>query len=85
MLADLHNHKLDYSILAVMSGIYLLVVLKILTTPLYVILVTATYAFLYFLWGILHHLSTRTLYKKVVLEYFLVAVMAIVIVSTLLI
>lgn len=85
MLADLQKYKLDYSLLAILSGAYLVVVLKILTTPLYIILATAGYAFLYFLWGVLHHLASRTLYKKVVLEYFLVAVLAIVIVSTLLI
>lgn len=38
---------------------------------------------LYVLWGILHHHSTNQLRAKVVLEYFLVAILGVIIIKTL--
>lgn len=77
--------KNGYSLLAVLAGFYLAFVYRYQSTPRYLLFATIIFAFLYVIWGILHHLHDRSLYGKIVLEYLLVATLAIAIVSTLLI
>lgn len=85
MINDLTRHKMAYSFLAVASGAYLIFVYRYQTNPRLLLLGTIVFSFVYFLWGVLHHLFERTCSGKIVLEYFLVAALALVIVSTLLI
>ena len=85
MLADLQKYKGDYSLLALAAAFYLAVVVKFQTNPRYLLAATGAFAVFYILWGIFHHGRARSLTLRVVLEYFLVASLAVVIVSTLLI
>lgn len=85
MMNDLVRHKLDYSILAVMSGLFILYFLDARSSPRRLLIAAFTFGAAYTVWGIFHHVRTRSLSRKVVLEYFLVSVLGIVIVSSLLI
>lgn len=85
MLSDVKNNKTDYSLLAIVAGVYLIFVVKYQTTPMYVVVGSAVFAFFYFLWGILHHGKLHSLSGRVVLEYFLVATLGVAIVATLLV
>ncbi len=85
MFIDIRRYKTDYSLLALGAAVYVFYVLKYQTESIYIIIATAVFATTYFAWGVWHHYHTRSLHSKVVLEYFLVAALAVVIVSTLLV
>jgi hypothetical protein len=76
--------KADYGILVISSGIYLAVVYKFQTVPKYILLATSVFALIYILWGIFHHLKAHNFHARIVLEYLLVALLGVAIVSTLL-
>jgi hypothetical protein len=75
----------DYSILAALAGIYVLVIFRYQATPRYLLIATVIFAVIYFVWGVIHHLKNKNFHAKIVLEYFLVALLGVAIVSTLLI
>lgn len=79
------NNKHDYSILAVILAVYLIYFLNHQTNSQTIIVATIIFSFSYICWGIWHHSRSHTLHPKIVLEYFLVAVLGVVIVATLLI
>ena len=79
------NNKHDYSVLAVFLAAYLIYFLSNQTNPQALIIATIIFALSYICWGIWHHSRSHTLHPKIVLEYFLVAVLGVVIVATLLI
>jgi uncharacterized membrane protein YbhN (UPF0104 family) len=85
MIADVTKHKGHYSLLAGAAALYLGVVVKFQTTPTYLLVATAAFAAFYFIWGVFHHVATRSLHFKVVLEYFLVSALALIIISTVLV
>ncbi len=75
----------DYSILAALSGIYVLVIFRYQSTPRYILIATVAFGITYIFWGIFHHLRVKNLRGLIVLEYFLVALLGVALVSTLLI
>ncbi|MFH1244354.1 MAG: hypothetical protein V1487_02135 [bacterium] len=79
------SHKSDYTLLALLAVAYLVSVFYYQSTPQYLLFATIIFATLYFIWGIFHHLHTNSFHARVVLEYLLVALLGLVIVSTLLI
>lgn len=79
------KHKGEYSVLALLAGLYLVFIYRYQATPYYLFYSTLVFASAYFVWGIWHHLRTSTFHARVVLEYFLVALMGLVIIATLLI
>lgn len=79
------KYKSDYLGLALAIGLYIAAILRFQAIPRYLLFATVAFALFYILWGIFHHAHTHTLAWRVVLEYFLVAILAIVIVSTLLV
>lgn len=79
------EHKSDYVFLALIVGSYLVAVIRFQASPQYLLIATIVCAVLYMIWGILHHLRSRSLTLKVMLEYFLVAALAVAIIATLLI
>jgi hypothetical protein len=79
------THKGDYLLLALIVGGYLMAVMRFQATPQYLLIATGVCAALYVCWGIFHHVRSRSLHPKVVLEYFLVAALAVAIIATLLI
>ena len=79
------QHKGDYSLLALGVGGYLAFVIRFAAIPRYILLSSIALAVFYIVWGIYHHLRTRSLSGRIVLEYFLVAVLAVIIVATLLV
>lgn len=85
MMNDIVKHKFDYSILALMSGAFVLYFLNAKSSPRNLLTATCIFALSYAVWGFFHHARTKSLSRKVMLEYFLVAVLGIVIVSSLLI
>lgn len=76
--------KGEYAILAILAGIYLVTVYRFQTTPKYIILATAIFALSYIVWGMIHHLRLRNFHARIMLEYLLVALLGVAIVSTLL-
>ncbi len=78
-------NKGEYSFLALLSALYVLAVFRYQTMPNYIVLITAIFAVVYVLWGIYHHLRIKNLNFRIMLEYFLVAILGVAIVSTLLI
>lgn len=81
---ELRKHKLDYSLLAVMATVFTAYFMTMRNSPSRLLLSTITFSSLYVVWGAWHHNRSHHLTIKIVLEYFLVAVLGIIIVSTLL-
>lgn len=77
-------NKNDYLILSVLSAFYVAAILYYKTHPMMVLVSTSLFAVLYLIWGILHQFRSHNLHVKIMLEYFLVALLGVVIVSTLL-
>lgn len=77
--------KGDYGLLAILSAMYVGTVLRYQTVPKYILIATGVFATLYVVWGIFHQLKAKNLHFKIVLEYLLVALLGVAIVSTLLI
>jgi len=85
MIQDIIRHKLDYCILAVFSAIFIVFFLSYQHNPSLLLVGTIIYGVIYVIWGVLHHLRTSSLHGRVVLEYLLVSMFAILLVATLLI
>jgi hypothetical protein len=75
----------DYSVLATIAGIYVLAIFRYQSVARYILIATVVFAALYITWGIVHQLRRKSFHAKIVLEYFLVALLGVAIVSTLLI
>ena len=84
MMQDILRHKADYSILILISGFFVMYFVSAQSNPTRLFLATVIFALLYVAWGLWHHNSTKTLSRSVVLEYLLVAILGVVIVSSLL-
>ena len=78
-------NKSEYSILAIFAIIYIVAIFRYQTLPSYTLLATGLFAFSYICWGILHQSRIHNLNFRIMLEYFLVAILGVAIVSTLLI
>lgn len=85
MIRDITKNKIDYSVLAVGSGIFLILFLVNQTNTVFMFRSSIAFAIFYILWGFFHHRRTKSLTGKVMLEYILVAVLALVVASSLLI
>lgn len=84
MLKDIKRHKLDYSLLSALAlsfGAYFVLERH---NPTLLVGATLVFALLYVLWGIWHHSRAGHLTGKLVLEYLLVSLSGVMIVSTLL-
>ncbi len=84
MMQDVVKHKFDYSLLALISALFVLYFLKERYIPVNLLAATMIYSCAYVMWGLWHHSRVGSFNRHVVLEYFLVAVIGIVIVSSLL-
>lgn len=84
MLQDINRHKLAYSLLTLCAVVYLGLAYGLKDQPINLFFATVGFGLIYFFWGVLHHISTHSLTKRVVLEYLLVTALGIVIMSTLL-
>lgn len=78
------GHKGDYSLLGIFAILYVLAVYRFQTFPKYILLVTLTFSSTYILWGITHHIKAKNFHTRIVLEYLLVAILGMAIISTLL-
>ena len=76
--------KADYLVLALFSTGYLALVYRYQATPRYILLSTGAFAVVYLIWGMIHHVRAGNFHFRIVLEYLLVAILGIAIVSTLL-
>ena len=85
MISDLLRHKADYAALIFGALIFVVYFLAQQLYPLRLLAATIMFGGYYVLWGILHHFRSRSLHPKVVLEYFLISLIAVLLVSTLLI
>lgn len=83
-MQDVKKYKGSYSILAVVAMLYLASSYNLRNNPMFVLYLTLAFGLFYFVWGIVHHLTTKSLNSRVMLEYFLVTALGIVIMSTLL-
>lgn len=78
------SNKNNYNILAIVGALYIGVVYRYQTVPKYILISTAIFAACYVIWGITHHLRNQNFHARVVLEYLLVALLGVALVSTLL-
>lgn len=85
MMKDIVKHKLDYSVLALLSGGFITYFLREQSSPINLVMATVIFSFSYLIWGLWHHSRLGGLTRQIVLEYFLVGILGIVIVSSLLI
>lgn len=85
MFKDLRTHKTDYSVLAAIVGAFIIVFVSNLDSVTTLMFATILFSLSYILWGAWHHHNTKSLNGHIMLEYFLVATLAVVIVGTLLI
>lgn len=85
MIKDIKQNKIHYSVLAIGSGIFLILFLANQTNTTYMFRSSIAFAIFYVFWGFFHHYEAKSLTGKVMLEYILVAVLALVVASSLLI
>lgn len=85
MIKDLQQNKFDYSFLALLAIIFLYVFFHFQYQPQFMFLSVVAFSFAYVLWGIYHHARLKDCRFKIVLEYILLALLAIALASTLLI
>lgn len=76
--------KSYYTILAILAAAYIVAVYYFQTTPQYLLFVTGIFAASHVVWGVVHHLHSHNFHPRIVLEYLLVAILGVAIVSTLL-
>ena len=84
MISDVTRNKIDYSILALASAGYMTYFYINKTRTDLLFNATLVFTIFYVFWGVFHHLREKSLTIKIMLEYILVALLAIVIASTLL-
>ena len=85
MIKDLQKNKFDYALLALLAIIFLSFFFHFAYQPLKMFLSVVGFSLSYWLWGLFHHLKLGKFSLKIVLEYTLLALLAIVLASTLLI
>ena len=78
------KNKTDYSILLIVATLYLALIWHYQTSPKYVLFSTVIFALVYLVWGVIHHLKSKSFHARIMLEYLLVASLGIAIISTLL-
>lgn len=78
------NKLSNYTSLTLLSLLYLTFAYHYRLTPKYLVLATLVFSLIYCGWGLSHHLRSRSLRLRLVLEYLLVALLGIVLVATLL-
>ena len=78
-------NKIDYGLLAFFSSLYVGFIFRYQTNSRLVLLGTAIFAIIYLVWGVFHHVRAGSLHTRIMLEYLLVALLGIAIISTLLI
>ncbi|MFZ2199427.1 MAG: hypothetical protein WAV40_01410 [Microgenomates group bacterium] len=80
----MHINKNDYLLLSLISAGYICTIFYFATRPIITLFSTIIFAVLYLIWGVFHQARSHNLHAKIVLEYFLVALLGVAIVSTLL-
>ncbi len=83
MTKDLYRNKFDYSILAILAAIFLFFFFSSHDQPLKMFLSLVVFSLSYFFWGVFHHLKLKNLNFKIMLEYALISMLAIVLAGTL--
>ena len=84
MIKDIIENKSDYSVLALISGIFIAYFVRFNDRPDLLFKAVVIFASTYVVWGLIHHLRVKALTIKIMLEYVLVALLATVVASTLL-
>lgn len=84
MIKDVIENKSDYSILAVISGAFIVYFVRFNDRPELLFKAVVIFASTYIVWGFIHHLRDKSLTLKIMLEYVLIALLAVVVASTLL-
>lgn len=79
------NNKLDYAYLSILASGYIVSIFIYKTNPRYIVFATIAFGISYLVWGAYHQMRVRKINLRIMLEYLLVAVLGVVIVSTLLI
>ncbi len=85
MIKDLQQNKFDYSLLALFAIIFLYAFFYFQYQPRLMFYSIVIFSFVYVVWGVYHHLRLGDCRLKIVLEYILLALLAIALASTLLI
>lgn len=75
----------EFSLLATLAALYFLVIIRFQSTPQIILFATIAFGVSYVLWGVVHHLRSKNFHAKIVLEYLLVALLGVAIISTLLV
>ena len=78
-------NKGEYSFLALFCILYITIIFSYQTNSAYMLMATVGFTITYLIWGIIHHLRIKNFTWRIMLEYFLVAILGVAIVSTLLI
>lgn len=76
--------KGDYGILVILATIYVGAVIRFQAVPKNILIATISFALTYIIWGVIHHVRAKNFHGRIVLEYLLVALLGVAIVSTLL-
>lgn len=84
MIKDVTKNKLDYAVLLVISSFLLIFFSYNRNNPSLLFLSVIVFSISYVLWGVVHHIRIQTFKPKIVLEYVLVATLAVIVASSLL-
>ncbi len=83
MISEFTKHKFHYLILLIILGLGTFFILTFRFNPTAKLLSLILTALFYFIWGIWHHRQADHLRLEVVLEYFLVSLLAVLIINSL--
>ncbi|OGK16611.1 hypothetical protein A2690_03275 [Candidatus Roizmanbacteria bacterium RIFCSPHIGHO2_01_FULL_39_12b] len=73
IIEEIKEHFLDYSLLTALSLLTVLLLIYFQGSRFLQLSFFGLFAFIYILWGIIHHKKEKTLHHKVVVEYLLIA------------
>ncbi len=67
---ELHRHKLDYSILVLILGLFIFAFFYVWPNTFFERTLVLVLSVLYFFWGMFHHMRSDRVTIRIVLEYF---------------
>jgi len=70
---EVEEHIVDYVLLTCLSLLTVVLLITFTHNRFIQIMLLVVFTLLYFMWGIVHHIKEKTLHRKIVIEYLLIA------------
>ncbi len=84
-MKDIHEHTFQYLLLATIAVFFIVLLSLAQGDKMAQFLIILLFVVFYIVWGIIHHITDKTLHLKIVLEYILIGATALFLLQLLLI